>query len=59
MGRGRRFRQGGRFGWGLGASSQPFEEEKDLLEEQKNWLESQLTAIKQRIQNLVETPKGG
>jgi hypothetical protein len=49
-GMGWRFFRGGRFGWGMTPTSLSTDEEKEMLEQQKSWLETQLAAITQRLQ---------
>ena len=51
-GRGRGFRRGGWFGSGGVSAPVSPADEKGLLSNQKNWLESQLSAINDRLQNL-------
>ena len=51
-GRGRVFRRGGWSAW-LAPMNQPApQQEKEVLEQQKDWLERQLTAISQQLENL-------
>ena len=52
-GRGRGFFRRG-FGRGLGAYAAPVADQKDLLAQQKSWLEDQLAAINQRLKDLEE-----
>lgn len=50
-GRGRGFFRGN-FGWGMGQFTAPLPETKEVLERNKTWLEKQLAAISQRLQDL-------
>ncbi len=51
-GRSRGFRRGGFVDWGVTPITASPEEEKAALESQKNWLESQLAAVTQKLQDL-------
>ncbi|NMB90496.1 MAG: DUF5320 domain-containing protein [Chloroflexi bacterium] len=55
-GRGR-FHRGGGAGWGRTMPTFSPEDDKELLQRQKSWLESQLTAIAQRLQGLSTGPE--
>ena len=48
--RGRGFRRGGA-GWGRMSTTLSTDEEKGVLEQQKSWLETQLAAITQKLQD--------
>ena len=50
-GRGRRFGRG-KFGWGMGQFVAPQPETKEVIEQRKTWLENQLAAISQQLQDL-------
>jgi len=50
--RGRGFRRGGGAAWGMMPTTISLDEEKDNLEKQKGWLETQLATITQRLQGL-------
>jgi len=50
-GRGRGFGRGN-FGWGIGQFAAPQTETKEVMEQRKTWLEKQLAAISQRLQDL-------
>ena len=52
-GRGRGFGRGN-FGWGMGQFTAPQPETEEVLEQRKTWLEKQLAAISQRLQDLNE-----
>jgi hypothetical protein len=52
-GRGRGFGRGN-FGWGMGQFAAPQPETKDVIEQRKTWLEKQLVAISQKLQDLNE-----
>jgi len=52
-GRGRGFGRGN-FGWGMGQFSAPQQETREVMEQRKTWLEKQLAAISQRLQDLNE-----
>lgn len=52
-GRGRGFSRRG-FGRGMGSYAVSTVDQKDLLAQQKSWLENQLTAITQRLKDLEE-----
>ncbi|MBN2258006.1 MAG: DUF5320 domain-containing protein [Anaerolineaceae bacterium] len=56
-GRGRGFGRG--FGLGLGRlpAVLPVENEKEILEQQKSWLETQLEAVTRRLEESGETDK--
>ena len=58
-GRGRGFARGFGFGmgWGVNAMLLTEEEEKQALEQQKNWLETQLGAVSERLQGFDKTKK--
>ncbi len=49
-GRGRGFRRGGGADWGRFPIAPSADDEKVFLEQQKGWLESQLSSISQRLQ---------
>jgi hypothetical protein len=51
-GRGRGFRHGGGAAWGMMPTTPSQDEEKGILEQQKDWLETQLATITQRLQGL-------
>lgn len=53
-GRGHGFWQGSDTGWGRMTTALSQDEEREILEKQKIWLETQLTAITQRLQALVK-----
>lgn len=55
-GMGRGFRRGGGPGW-RSTPSISTEEEKTVLEQQKNWLKEQLEAVEKQIANLVNSEK--
>ena len=50
-GRGRGFRRGGGMGWDMVPATLSPEDEKKYLEQRKVWLESQLSTIKQTLQD--------
>lgn len=52
FGRGRGFIRGGGRGWAPTSGLISPEEERTLLDQQKNWLEQQLAAISQRLQEI-------
>lgn len=52
-GRGRGFGRGN-FGWGMGQFSAPQQETREVMEQRKTWLEKQLAAISQQLQDLNE-----
>jgi len=54
-GRGHGFRRGGGAGWGMMPTTLSPDEEKSMLEQQKDWLETQLAAITQRLQGFEKT----
>ena len=53
---GRGFRRGGGFGWGP-VPTTTVEEEKAILEQQKNWLATQLEEVEKLLNNLNK-PEG-
>lgn len=54
-GRGRGFRRGGGAAWSMMPTKLSPDDEKDILKQQKGWLETQLAAITQRLQGLDKT----
>ncbi len=50
-GRGRGFVRGN-FGWDMGQSTAPQPETKEVMEQRKAWLEKQLAAISQQLQDM-------
>lgn len=52
-GRGRGFFRGG-FGRGMGQFDAPVSDQKEFLDQRKTWLENQLAAINQRLQELEQ-----
>lgn len=50
-GRGRGFGRGN-VGWGMGQVVEPKPETKESMEQRKSWLENQLAAISQQLQDL-------
>ena len=56
-GRGRGFARGFGMGWGVNAMPLTAEEEKQALEQQKNWLETQLGAVSERLQGFEKNKK--
>ena len=52
-GRGRGFGRGN-FGWGMGQFSAPQQETREVMEQRKTWLDKQLAAISQQLQDLNE-----
>ena len=52
-GRGRGFGRGN-FGWDMGQSTAPQPETKEVMEQRKTWLEKQLVAISQQLQDMDE-----
>jgi len=54
-GRGRGFRRGGGMAWGMMPAAPLPDEEEGFLEQQKSWLETQLAAVRQRLQELGKT----
>jgi len=51
------FGRGAGFGWGFSPTAFTPVDEKVLLDQQKSWLETQLDAIKTRLENLEEHQK--
>jgi len=54
-GRGIGFRRGGGEGWGIIRKISSPGEEKEFLEQQKGWLETQLEAVTHRLQEIEKT----
>lgn len=50
---GRGFSRGG-FGWWPGQYAAPMTNEKEMLEQQRTWLDNQLNTINQRLKDLEE-----